>query len=479
MPKCCYKLGARGDQPEQACQFPQEPSTEVGGAHFCRFHLPYDSNQFFDRTKVELVDGGLNLKCNWPDDQRAKFSKECVGLIARGENLAGLVAAGPFDIAEPSSHIRLSDAYFPSTFRMPHRAHSVDMWRSTFAGPVVLNAPIQNSLDLSESRFLQRAEFRSALTATKFDQCVFHGPVDFRTVVFNKSATFAGCKFHDGARFEDADFSGALTVSFDRSHFMKRVSFRAGAKPSLNRAFFRSAVFEGHAGFEGREFRSSLIFRNAKFHHAPRFQDAKISFESVFPGLDGFLDWRLTPKEVSGQAIEKQHEYFEGASQAYRTLRYAMRAQDAHDEEARFWELEMRTKERALAWSASEWLPKLFSKLYGLTARYGNSIARPLCWWAAVWAVFAFVIYASFQWPGVLHGAALQLSDFSFQQTIRPFGVWSEEGKRTVILLIGEGASLTDAQVLALRVLATVQSVVSLTLIALFGFAVRRRFRMA
>lgn len=478
MPNCCYKSL---DGKETECQFQQSKFVEIGGAYFCRYHLPFSSDDLLRRWKIRSEDHNRKLKSNWSSDERSNFTKEYHEFIRRGDNLAGLVAVGPVEIVSASEGLEWPDAFLPSSFKLTQSISSVNMRGANFGGSATFAARVQKSLDLSEACFFDRAEFRSIFSSARFDKCTFNKTADFRRAAFKGATSFADCDFHEGARFEDVNFGEAPTVSFDRVRFRGRAAFRAGEKPEIQRVFFRSAVFESLVGFEGREFKSSLIFRHALFHQAPRFQDAKISFESVFPGLDGFLDWREAPKDLSNQSTQLRREYFESASQAYRALRYAMKAQDAHDEEARFWELEMRTKERALTWSAAESIPKLLSKLYGWAARYGNSIARPLCWWVIVWAAFAYLIFAPLQLGAfdIIKMPLLQLADFSFQQTIRPFGVWSEEGRRTINAFLGGGALLTETRVLGVRILATIQSVVSLTLIALFGFAIRRRFRMA
>ena len=258
------------------------------------------------------------------------------------------------------------------------------------------------------------------------------------------------------------------------------MSFRAGKEPDIGRAFFRGAIFKHDVGFEGRHFKSSLIFRSCQFYRVPRFQDAKISFESVFPKQEGFLDWQEVPAEFQSSA-QTRSEYYERASQAYRTLRYAMKAQDAYEEEARFLELEMRAKERALIWNSDGWLPKLFSLLYAASSRYGNSIGRPILFWIVVFSIFLFLYWLVWGCAAVFDDSMLaKLGDFSFQQTVRPFGVWSEDGKRVVAQLVfSRCGSLEDASLLGVRLMATVQSVISLTCVALFGFSLRRRFRMA
>ncbi len=209
------------------------------------------------------------------------------------------------------------------------------------------------------------------------------------------------------------------------------------------------------------------------------FKTQKYLLKSVFPKQNEFLDWKIVPKEFRSKG---RSEYYEKAAQAYRTLRYAMKSQDAYEEEARFWGLEMRAKERELSWDRSGWLPKLLSLLYAASSRYGNSIGRPLAMWLLILVCFAG-LYAVFRIGFTFEGTwqYLKLLEFSFLQTVRPFGVWSDEGSRAVIRLVfdGELFKVPSGQILFVRMLATMQSVLSLACLALFGFALRRQFRMA
>ena len=379
-----------------------------------------------------------------------------------------------------TQNICLPDALFPVKFQTVHTRDAVNLRKATFLGPALFGGQVGRSLDLSDADFRDEVVFSvgRVFANAKFDGCHFRRMARFTSSVFRLKLSFEGCDFVGPAQFEGCNLKAVDTMSFDGARFREAVSFRAGVEPDINGAFFRNTIFENEVGFEGRRFRSSLIFRGAKFARAPRFQDATISFESVFPKLDGFLDWKVVPAGI-GQGAQK--EYFERASQAYRTLRYSMKEQDAYEEEARFWELEMRAKERELSWDKAGWLPKLFSLLYAASSRYGNSIGRPLAMWTLIWLGFA-AIYVSFHagfhlkavWPYV------ENLDFSFLQTVRPFGVWSDEGGRRVVGLVFGGASVVSSgQILLVRLLATVQSVTSLSCVALFGFALRRRFRMA
>lgn len=206
---------------------------------------------------------------------------------------------------------------------------------------------------------------------------------------------------------------------------------------------------------------------------------APTSFETSFPKIEGFLDRNRTPKGI-GLIAEARREYYEGAAQAYRTLRFEMKEQEAHDEEALFWELEMIARERSLPWNLSEILPKILSRLYRMSSRYGNSVGRPLLLWFATFllagALFA-ALHENFRTSELQ--AWSQVADLSFEQSVRPFGVWSDEGRKAIDRLLNNAQPLSDSKILLVRGMATVQTLISLTLLALFGFALRRRFRMA
>ena len=484
MAACCYNPKSRGISDNESCQFGKEDLIEIENVHFCRYHLPWSPEDLLGRFGINIGDDHPNrdrLKDRWSNDQKEKIRLQILHHLNHGVDLSGVVAASDIIVGEEARNILYPDALFPAKFETRYSCGNVDLRRATFYGPASFGGQITESLDLSCASFKDDVTFGSgrSFVNAELDKCRFAKTARFRNCQFVKSLSFKECVFEGLAQFERCELGGADTVSFDGAQFRGPVSFRAGGEQNVNRAFFRNAVFENDAGFEGRHFRSSLIFRGAKFSRAPRFQDAKISFESVFPKLDGFLDWKTIPKGIDKKS---EKEYYERASQAYRTLRYAMKEQDAYEEEARFWELEMRAKARELSWDKAGWLPKLFSFLYAATSRYGNSIGRPLAMWIIIWLCFIgvyalFHVGLSFEasWPYV------EISDFSFQQTVRPFGVWSDEGGRRVAKLVFDNipAMVPSGQILLVRLLATAQSVISLSCIALFGFALRRRFRMA
>lgn len=482
MENCSYNANERKIAQRKSCQFGNEELIKIKDANFCQYHLPWSLEDLSQRFGVVISEGSSDrkkLKDHW-DGSRANSLHERIlkRLLSEGD-LTGTTLPGDLNLAQTVANIVIADGFFPKPVKIDQRVNKLEFRNCKFCDTVEFRGGASLSFDVTKSIFVEELTITGGLRSGRFDEAVFHKRANLQAVTFQKEVSFKKCQFLGPSRFDNCNFQEAEVVSFDGSVFVGPASFRAGSHPALNRIFFRDVVFKHDVGFEGRRFQSSLIFRGAKFFRAPRFQDAEISFESVFPKLKDFCDWKTIPDGIRSKSISVQREYYENAAQAYRTLRYAMKAQDAYEEESLFWELEMRAKARALAWDRAGWLPKLFSSLYALTSRYGNSLDRPILLWLLLLAIFA-TIYSTFRFDGGLNiVAGVGLSEFSFQQTIRPFGVWTDEGARTIsrLVLNADGVG-TQVQTLAVRLLATIQSVVSLTCIALFGFALRRRFRM-
>lgn len=423
-----------------------------------------------------------HLKCNWNSNQREAFFKEVLTRLDQNGDLAGTVFPGDFVVSNGSSQINLSEGIFPGKLTLPHSHHGVDFSHATIDGQLQLRATIHKECNLTAAKCKGYGDFRGAtITSLTCRETTFSEGASFANCSFRGFANFSSTLFLKPVTFEGADFSGAKSIGFRGAKFYESADFRVGGNPNMAATTFHSAVFFGKVGFEGRDFRSYLEFRNAVFHEAPRFQDSKISFESVFPKSKGFLDQTHVPGRLRCQKVKTQREYYEDAAQAYRTLRFAMKAQEAHDEEALFWMLEMRAKERSLGWHPTELLPWMFSKLYYWASRYGNSIGFPLAWWFAVFSLVACAIYCA---PLLFEktqsdGLLLKAAEMSFQQTVRPFAIWSEEGRDSLSRLFRQDFNTTPTMIFWFRMAATVQSIASLTLLALFGFALRRKFRMA
>jgi len=163
----------------------------------------------------------------------------------------------------------------------------------------------------------------------------------------------------------------------------------------------------------------------------------------------------------------------ENAVRAYRTLKLAMENVRARQEEAMFYALEQQSLR---ARKDTPWSTWAVSHLYHLTASYGQSFIRPLGWLLGI-TVFCFLLYAavvylsSFSWHH-LWGHLRGILDFTMEQFVRPFSVWGPFGGSGLKSILGGSLPLV------VTVIATFQSIFSLSLLAPFLLALRRRFRM-
>ncbi len=470
----------------KGCQFIDTgvPSIAVGDFYYCKHHLPWDVNDLslrLGKTLTENSEATESLKSNWTDKEREKHTAEIAELLNRDQPLDGVVVSSRLTLNKNYHSFQICASLLIGGLDVSGNQKNLDLSGTRCMGDCKITGETLN-LTLAESVFESNVTISGHVSTLECHRGVFFGLLRARGVQFGKTLNFSSCAFHSDVSFVGADFSSTSIVSFYVCTFEGDFSFRAAANPTMNRTSFRMCNFEGYVGFEGRTFKSTLDFEDSTFAHAPHFQDSTISFESTFPKVTGFRDIFQVPLDIKNQSPRRIRSYYEGVIQPYRVLRYAMKLQDAHDEEAMFWELEMRAKERALSWNYNEIAAKLFSRLYALTSRYGNSIARPLIWWAAIWIGTALMTYLS---PYLVAGSApsegllLKTIDLSLQQTIRPFSIWGEEGGRSLNLLFRNDFFTSETLKFGIRIVATVQSVVSLTLLALFGFALRRKFRMA
>lgn len=477
MHPCCYQRRTPEGE-SRYCQL----SSFIGGIHhfsgrpFCLFHIPWNAEHA--REAFNLVTSDEELKCSWPSERRAELVKWACSLLNQGRDLSGTAFAGDVALDVGGTEIKLSGAYFPGKLAISNGLHKIDLSYAVFKGPVIITAPIHKSCDLTGAKAYAFFECKSsALNSLVCKEMTFLSGASFAECKFTGFANFSNTKFLKPVTFRGADFSEAKSIGFRAAKFFEAADFRAVSKRQTTGITFHAAIFFGMAGFEGREFQSYLEFSDTVFHEAPRFHDAKISSESTFPPPANFLDQKYVPHRYWKASQDSKRKYYEDAAQAYRALRLAMKGLEAHDEEAQFWQLEMKAKENAFTSQLSDWLPWIFSKLYFLASRYGNSVGLPLCWWALISLVVVFAIYFA---PHQDQGDELlrRVFETSMQQTVRPFWIWTDEGRDSLKKLF-PNEFYTQTTILWFRVLATFQSIVCLTLLALFGFGLRRKFRMA
>jgi uncharacterized protein YjbI with pentapeptide repeats len=296
-----------------------------------------------------------------------------------------------------------------------------------------------------------------------FEEASFGGDATFEGASFGGDATFEGASFGGLAWFEDASFGDF--AKFDRASF-GRLSFRhTGGRDRAGATFstvsFVGAKFSGEVHFHNRKFLRATDFTRAYFERAPEFHGCTLHQDTFFPEQANFRD-------RSGAV----------AALAYRTLKHAMATVHARGEEAKFYVLEqkslLRDKDTPLS-------AKFFSVLYWLAADYGQSVLRPLFGVLITFAAF-LAIYVAFLLfyldpPSRFVFSTIDFWDllrFSLRQVFRPFEVFSlrvaapAEGVHEVLRMVP----------LPLALLAALHSVLTLSFVALFLLALRRRFKL-
>lgn len=317
-----------------------------------------------------------------------------------------------------------------------------------------------------------------------FTGVVFPGRIEFSRQWKCEEVSFCGAQFYGDAWFRGANFPGPAVFNcaefhgialFQAVHFTGRVSFH-GAK------FHRVAMFDGdpsfktgntrreadtfpfmtfdHAtfyrivSFQNRRFLANTSFKSCHFWQAPLFQGCTLHQFTTFPSSEFFSD-TSSPNAVL----------------AYQTLKLAMQQVRLRDEEAMFYALEQKSRRHQ---KDTPFSVKVFSYLYEVTADYGRSFMRPLYSLAAIMTLF-FLVYSDI--AVFVSNRGLDFYDsftFTMVQVFRPFSVWLPSGGATIELLITPGGWMS----IVLKLLATFQSLLSLSLGTLFLLALRRRFKL-
>ena len=121
-------------------------------------------------------------------------------------------------------------------------------------------------------------------------------------------------------------------------------------------------------------------------------------------------------------------------------------------------------------------LVKFLSSLYEITSDYGQSISRPMLWLGLSFAFFAIIYAILFLAVPMVDCEKTDIlvltSRFSLEQMIRPFGALNS------LLLPEFLKKVSPANLLSLRLIAALQSFLSLALLLLSALAARWRFKI-
>jgi uncharacterized protein YjbI with pentapeptide repeats len=507
VPRCCFKVRPfrfdyKGEfvRLGESCQFANEfangeQHVDIAGHWFCPYHLPFNESDFAAVTQAAVALSGADkarLKSAWSEDRQEAFNhailSDKVAPALRNQvlcDLTGVVFPGQFNAD------RLS---FPAVSFAHARFSGGHAWfgRAQFSGGVASFEGAQFSGGAAWFRGAQfsggSAWFEGAqfsVGAAEFEGAQFSGgAASFRNAQFSGGdASFAGAQFSGGrAWFDGARFSGGW-AEFADARFAGFASFTAprhdarakqGQDPGdfdFSHVNFRSAQFEGRVTFENRRFSGRSSFTDARFAEAPKFHGCTLHQDTTFPAMENF----------GGREGEE-------AAPAYRTLKLAMGQHRATDEEAMFWALEQIATRSTLkpSWRhPGDFLPWLFSWLYEEASFYGLSVTRPLVLFlTSTFIAFPIYIYMLMHAIDASVGPYDEISfqqfantfSFSMRQVTRPFDIWGSNDIDALKLLYPSPKE--PSTYFGTKLIATAQSILSLTLVTLFLLALRRRFRM-
>jgi len=462
---------------DPGCQFKvqEDQLTEIDGETWCDYHLPLRKK---DAHEIQ--------KAQWSKERIEQFNKAVIAWIAKAfdENevcdLTGTVFPGAIDFSkiEVFPPVSFFNTQFsgPAWFRKARFSGTADFREAQFSGPAWFRgAQFSGIAEFEKAQFSGDAEFWEAqFSATarfigaqfsgsaEFGEAQFSDTAGFRGARFSGSARFGKAQFNGNAGFEKAQFSGA--AEFEKAQFSGDAEFQAAGDTSTPEAIrantfhwvtFENVVFSGPVSFLNRQFLDTTNFKGCVFNYAPAFHNCALHQGTNFRGTQ-FLDTTS-----------------EGSAEAYRTLKLAMENVRARQEEAMFYALEQQSLR---ARKDTPWSTWAVSHLYHLTASYGQSFIRPLGWLLGI-TVFCFLLYATVvylsSFSGHHPGEDLRgILDFTMEQLVRPFSVWSADGGKAL-----KGIPKGPLP-LVVNVIATFQSIFSLSLLALFLLALRRRFKM-
>lgn len=327
-----------------------------------------------------------------------------------------------------------------------------DRWVGGLAAEDMLAAFARRSfqkIDASEAVFVRDADFsnRDILQPSNFAGARFLG--DAR---FHGSRLHQRVNLHD-TRFEALDYEalppGARRVGGrwpDASLVAVDADRRIDSKAPLRALKDRPDEF----GVAVEAFRDELV-------EARRSMVAEV----LTPDGKRQTDARLESLEAS-----------------FRTLKLAMEDTRARLSESRFFKMELRARRRRRDAEVPAW-ERFASMAYGVTADYGDSIARPLIFFVAMglvfslayWVLAALGIGSAVSLDGL--GNALRYS----LSRMTPFGAMQDQDSWAWLDGWQNTGSLFSWAGL-IRITATIQSAFALVLTFLFALAVRRRFQI-
>jgi uncharacterized protein YjbI with pentapeptide repeats len=405
---------------------------------------------------------------------------------------------------------------------------------ATFSGGANFNrTSFESDVSFMVATFSEGVSFNGAAFSSEssFYQAVFSGVARFVGVAFSSAARFGEANFSGDAEFSGALFKG--NAIFAAAKFAGDLSF-AGAE------FDKSAVFERvgwptspqnwHRAFDQTWFKPAPVFTRAGFKSLGAFDGAVLErgiqiddpgatksdtiFRAELDGaikaaeadMAGWVDKQTEGRkkglgEVEGkeavhanqigrtefkrQLAEFRNSRLAELERGCRTLKKAMEYESNKTREQLFYRYELIARRAQGTTPLSE---KVFSYLYGWLGNYGASIGRPfiavtvltLLFSVAYWGLDIGLAYAAGH-AIILNPIASLDPDFeralSFSASrIFPFGAFEDISQEWLQAYEKTHGAIAG---LWLRILASIQSIIALTLVFMVGLAVRRKFQIS
>lgn len=392
-------------------------------------------------------------------------------------------------LGKGEKEINLSSIEFPDDFSVNelfhickgHKDVILNFSNSNFQGDIRISDKIKNELEelpklnFTNTHFYSPVHFiRCNFADTSFNNAVFHSISNFygsyftgctfSKTIFEKTPVFAeccfsaeiteneisfnACVFHEDAMFTNALFLGYTkfhgTTFFGLANFSireTRIFSHISRMEHFNSISFCNSNFS-KVDFTNREFTALTDFDNCIFNKAPIFHGCKLHQHTIFPSQRNFKD--TTSKEAVG---------------AYRTLRIFMSDLKARREEAMFYSLEQESLKNS-------------SFFYKNSSNYGQSIGLPIFWLFST-SLVALIVYGLFLTPQFDLRAKIDFNILkesfwlTFYQVVKPFSV---DG----FLLEHKNQIFYDG---LFKVVASLQSLLSIVFIALLLLAIRWNFK--
>lgn len=417
---CAYMSPGNPKRDPTVCQFRQARDFYTfEGRTWCHFHLPAIGTS-----------GELSPKVSWSEDKIGRFNDEVLGSIRA--------------VREMGDHaVDFSGVVFPGTIQFGWWHDS----KEKFPYLWFVEAVFLGDADFSNIDFIGEVDFENAVfyKYARFNHSSFGGYTRFVGTAFLGHAQFDGSTFHD-----IADFAGFYVSRGDDP----KETFRTPHRPTVPGDFWSTAVFDdaqflGCARFTNRNFRHITSFASVIFNVAPEFENCELHESINFEGAK-FLD--------TGS---------DGAVQSYRTLKRAMEAIRARRFEGIFYALEQRSLRRT---GADSLVNRSISAIYDGLSDYGQSCIRPFFIWLVTQTIFS-IVYATIAAKGLVILPKVDWSQavaFAMAQSLRPFAIWATNYAPP---------QWAQESWLMVRVIGTVNSLISSLLWGLSILALRWRFR--